>query len=70
MSWVVIYNKVAVCTSQRMAFNGFLNTCGHLTSLTNKPYKKYTTVVVLRQLITIQIEPLIREDNQSLPLCG
>ena len=40
MSQVVIFSKVASCTSQPVAFIGHLSTHGCLTSLRNKPQKQ------------------------------
>ena len=38
-----ISGKVAVCTSQPVAFNGYPSTCGHLTNLRNKPQQKHSS---------------------------
>ena len=39
-SRVVIFSKMAACTSQAVAFNRHPSTCGHLTGLRNNPQKK------------------------------
>ena len=36
MSQVVIFSKVAACTSRPMAFNGHPRTCGHLANRSQK----------------------------------
>ena len=46
MKQVVIFSKVAACTSQPMAFNEHPSTRGRLTALRNKPQKKQTSQLV------------------------
>ena len=70
---MVIFSKVAACTSQPMALNEHPSTRGHLTGLRNKPQKKQTSqlvAVVLRQLVSLLIELSIGDEKRSLPLCA
>ena len=72
MSQVVIFSKVAACTSQPVALNEHLSTRGRLTGLRNKPQKKQTSqlvAVVLWQLVNLLIELSIGDEKRSLPLC-
>ena len=71
MSQVVIFSKVAACTSQSMAFNEHPSTRGLLTDLRNKPQRKQTSqlvAVVLWQLVTLLIELSIDDEKCFLPL--
>ena len=70
-SQVVIFSKVAACTSQPVAFNEHPSTHGRLRGLRNKPQKKQTSqlvAVVLRQLVSLLIELSIGDEKRSLPL--
>ena len=73
MSQVVIFSKVAACTSQPVAFNEHLSTHECLTGLRNKPQKMQTgqlLAVVLWQLVSLLIELSIGDEKRSLPLCA
>ena len=68
---MVIFSKVAACTSQPVVFNEHPSTHGRLTGLRNKPQKKQTSqlvAVVLWQLVISLMQLLVGDEKRSLPI--
>ena len=77
MSQAVIVSKVAVCTSQPVAFSEHPSTRGHLTGPRNKPHKqaseKADQLTCGSGVVTIScllIKLSIGDEKRSLPLCA
>ena len=72
-SQLVIFSKVAACTSQPVTFNEHLSTHGCLTDLRSKPQKKRTSrlsAVVLWYLVSLFMKLSIGDEKFSLPMCA